>query len=61
MVYLELNDPTKAERYFKEAIIVNKQDFYAFFNLGVLYFNNNNLQEALNYMKQSISLNNNNF
>ena len=56
-VYLELNDPTKAERYFKEAIIVNKQDFYAFFNLGVLYFNNNNLQEALNYMKQSISLN----
>ena len=56
LIYSGKGDFENAEKYFKNAIIVNNNYYEAYFNLGLLYYNHSKFEEALDYYKRAYIL-----
>lgn len=57
LLYTEKEDYIQAEKYFKNAIILNNNYYEGYFNLGLLYYDHNKLEEALDHFKRAYILN----
>ncbi len=57
LIYSGKGDYENAEKYFRNAIIVNNNYYEAYFNLGLLHYNHSKFEEALDYYKRAYVLN----
>lgn len=54
--YLDIKNEIKAEKYYRDALALNKNQPEIFHNLGMIYFRKRNCKEASSYYSKALSL-----
>ena len=60
-LYYKLKNLFQSESFFLKAIKIDSRNFEAYYNLGIINFENNRFKDAISFFKNSIKLDNNSY